>query len=197
MTILTIEDRRRMSEQKTGKLIIISGPSGAGKGTIVEQLLKDGSYELSISCTTRKPRGQEREGVNYFFKTPEQFRKMIDENAFLEYADVFGCCYGTPKEYVLNKLSQGKNVILEIDVQGAVQVKENYPQAMMIFILPPSEEILLERLRGRGTETEEQIAKRFGKAKAEMAYADRYGYKVVNDDLMTAVEEIRSIIQNS
>ena len=101
------------------------------------------------------------------------------------------------REYVLNKLSQGKNVILEIDVQGAVQVKENYPQAMMIFILPPSEEILLERLRGRGTETEEQIAKRFGKAKAEMAYADRYGYKVVNDDLMTAVEEIRSIIQNS
>lgn len=186
-----------MSEQKTGKLIIISGPSGAGKGTIVEQLLKDGSYELSISCTTRKPRGQEREGVNYFFKTPEQFRKMIDENAFLEYADVFGCCYGTPKEYVLNKLSQGKNVILEIDVQGAVQVKENYPQAMMIFILPPSEEILLERLRGRGTETEEQIAKRFGKAKTEMAYADRYGYKVVNDDLMTAAEEIRSIIQNS
>ena len=186
-----------MSEQKTGKLIIISGPSGAGKGTIVEQLLKDGSYELSISCTTRKPRGQEREGVNYFFKTPEQFRKMIDENAFLEYADVFGCCYSTPKEYVLNKLSQGKNVILEIDVQGAVQVKENYQQAMMIFILPPSEEILLERLRGRGTETEEQIAKRFGKAKAEMAYADRYGYKVVNDDLMTAVEEIRSIIQNS
>ncbi len=186
-----------MANEKIGKLIIISGPSGAGKGTIVEQLLRDGNYELSISCTTRAPRGQEKEGIHYFFKTADEFQKMIEENEFLEYADVFGRCYGTPKRYVLDKLNSGKNVILEIDVQGAVQVKENYPQALMIFILPPSEEVLLARLKGRGTETPEQIEKRFGKAKAEMAYADRYGYKVVNDDLMIAVEEIRQIIQNS
>ncbi len=189
---LMIEEER-MSEM--GKLIVLSGPSGAGKGTIVDQLLKNGEYELSISCTTRAPRGQEKEGINYFYKPKEEFEKMIAEGKFLEYADVFGCYYGTPRDYVLGKLEQGKSVILEIDVQGALQVKENYPQAIMIFILPPSEEVLLERLRGRGTETDEQIAKRFGKAKAEMELACRYDYSVVNDDLMTAVEEIRRIIE--
>lgn len=180
---------------KTGKLIVISGPSGAGKGTIVDQLLKSGQYELSISCTTRAPRGQEKEGVNYFYKSREEFERMISDQQFLEYADVFGCYYGTPKDYVLGKLNEGKNVILEIDVQGALQVKKNYPDTMMIFILPPSEEVLLARLRGRGTETEEQINRRFGKAKAEMQLADKYDYSVVNDDLMTAVSEVRQMIE--
>lgn len=180
---------------KTGKLIVISGPSGAGKGTIVDQLLKSGQYELSISCTTRAPRGQEKEGLNYFYKSKEEFEQMISDHQFLEYADVFGCYYGTPKDYVLGKLNEGKNVILEIDVQGALQVKKNYPDTMMIFILPPSEEVLLARLRGRGTETEEQINKRFGKAKAEMDLADKYDYSVVNDDLMTAVSEVRQMIE--
>ena len=181
----------------TGKLSVISGPSGAGKGTIVDQLLKSGKYELSISCTTRAPRGQEKEGVNYFFKSREEFERMISEHKFLEYADVFGCYYGTPKDYVLGKLGEGKNVILEIDVQGALQVKKNYPDAVMIFILPPSEEVLLARLRGRGTETEEQIGRRFGKARAEMELADQYDYSVVNDDLMTAVAEVREMIEKS
>ncbi|MEG0783847.1 MAG: guanylate kinase [Christensenella sp.] len=182
---------------KEGKLIVISGPSGAGKGTIVEKLLADKKYGLSISCTTRAPRGAEQEGINYFFKSKAEFEKMIEQHEFLEYADVFGCYYGTPKEYVMNKLNSGKSVILEIDVQGALQVKENYPKALMIFILPPTEEILLARLRGRKTETEEQIEKRFGKAKAEMARADKYDYNVINDDLITAVDEVRQIIENS
>lgn len=182
---------------KMGKLVVISGPSGAGKGTIVEQLLKDDRYELSISCTTRASRGQEQEGISYFFKSKEAFEKMIQAHQFLEYADVFGKYYGTPKEYVLDKLRGGKCVILEIDVQGALQVKKNHPDALMIFILPPSEEVLLSRLRGRKTETEEQILKRFGKAREEMALADKYDYTVVNDDLKTTVDEVRNIIQNS
>ena len=186
-----------MGKEK-GKLIVISGPSGCGKGTIVERLLqKDADIELSISCTTRLPRSGEQDGVNYFFKTHEEFQKMIKDNAFLEYADVFGKCYGTPKEYVLGKLNQGKSVILEIDVQGAMQVVKNYPQAVTIFILPPSEEILLKRLRGRGTETDEQIEKRFGKARAEMEYTQQYGYRVVNDDLDIAVDEVRDIINQA
>ena len=125
------------------------------------------------------------------------YKRQIKDHAFLEYADVFGKCYGTPKEYVLGKLNQGKSVILEIDVQGAMQVVKNYPQAVTIFILPPSEEILLKRLRGRGTETDEQIEKRFGKARAEMEYAQQYGYRVVNDDLDVAVDEVRDIIDQA
>lgn len=181
-----------------GKLVVISGPSGCGKGTIVDKLLKqDDSLQLSISATTRAPRSIEKEGINYFFKSQEAFSQMIADDAFLEYADVFGKYYGTPKDYVLGKLEQGKNVILEIDVQGAMQVIKNYPQAVTIFILPPSEEALLNRLKGRGTETEEQIMKRFGKAKAEMEYAQQYGYRVINDDLDTAVAEVKSIIDNA
>ena len=184
-----------MENAEKGELIIISGPSGSGKGTIVGQLLEtDDSVELSVSCTTRQPRGTEKEGVNYFFKTEEEFEKMIEEGEFLEYARVFGRYYGTPKRYVLHQLENGRNVLLEIDVQGAMQVKNNYPQARMIFILPPSEEVLLQRLRGRGTETEEQIDKRFGEARREMTFADRYDYRVVNDDLQRAVEEVKRII---
>jgi guanylate kinase len=178
-----------------GKLIVLSGPSGSGKGTIIGKLLQnDHSVELSISCTTRKPRGTEQNGVNYFFKTEEEFKKMIENDEFLEYAKVFDKCYGTPRHYVLDKLESGRNVLLEIDVQGAMQVKKNYPQARMIFILPPSEEVLLKRLRGRGTETEEQIQKRFSEAKTELSYADQYDYQVVNDDLEEAVQKVSEII---
>ena len=122
---------------------------------------------------------------------------MIAEDAFLEHANVFGKYYGTPKQYVLDKLKRGRNVLLEIDVQGALQVKKNYPKARMIFILPPSEEILLARLRGRGTETEEQVQKRFGEARKEMSFADRYDYKVVNDDLDAAVCEVKKLIHKT
>ncbi len=180
-----------------GKLVVISGPSGAGKGTIVDRLIDDENIELSVSCTTRKPRDHEKDGVNYFFKREEEFVDMIVSHAFLEYADVFGCKYGTPKTKVLDKLKAGKNVILEIDVKGAMQVKENYPDAMLIFILPPSEQELLRRLRGRNTETEEQIRIRFNTAKEEMDYADKYDYKIINDNLETAVKEIQDIIKRS
>ncbi len=182
-----------MSERK-GKLIVISGPSGSGKGTIVEKLLDDESIELSVSCTTRQPRPHEKDGVNYFFKRKNEFDDMVVSNKFLEHANVFGCQYGTPKERVLKKLSDGRNVILEIDVQGAMQVKKNFAEAVLIFIMPPSEDELLRRLRGRATETEEQIKTRFSKAKDEMAYAEQYDYTVVNDKLEDAVLEIKKIV---
>ena len=183
--------------QKKGKLIVISGPSGSGKGTIVEKLLDDKSIELSVSCTTRPPRPHEKDGVNYFFKREDEFNDMIVSNSFLEHAQVFGCQYGTPKAVVLKKLDQGKNIILEIDVQGAMQVKGNYDDALLIFISPPSDEELLTRLKKRGTETEAQIKKRFSKAKEEMAYMDKYDFTVVNDVLEDAVKEIKDIIKNA
>lgn len=182
---------------KKGKLIIISGPSGAGKGTIIDKLLDGGDFVLSRSCTTRRPRGSEQDGVEYFFVTAEKFREMIEQDAFLEYADVFGKMYGTPKENVLNLLNRGKNVLLEIDVQGAAKVKKNYPDALTIFILPPSEEVLLERLKNRGTETEEQVNKRFQKAKEEMACADNYDCVVVNNDLEAAVSAVKEILAHA
>ncbi len=179
---------------KKGKLIVISGPSGAGKGTVVDRLLDDENVELSISCTTRAPRPHEKDGVNYFFKREDEFNDMIVGNSFLEHAQVFGCQYGTPRQRVMERLAQGKNVILEIDVQGAMQVKENFNDALLIFIMPPSEEELLNRLRNRGTESKEQIEERISKAKGEMAQTDRYDHVVVNDDLEVAVAQVREII---
>lgn len=182
--------------KRPGKLVVISGPSGSGKGTIVEKLLDEPNVELSVSCTTRAPRSHEKDGVNYFFKREDEFNNMVVSNSFLEHAQVFGCQYGTPKDRVLKKLKEGKNVILEIDVQGAMQVKDNYADALLIFILPPSEEELLRRLEGRGTETKTQIEKRFAKAKEEMGYAEKYDYRVVNDKLEDAVKEIKAIMKN-
>lgn len=179
---------------KKGKLIVISGPSGAGKGTVVDRLLDDDNVELSISCTTRAPRPHEKDGVNYFFKREDEFDDMIVGNSFLEHAQVFGCQYGTPKQRVIERLDQGKNVILEIDVQGALQVKENFSDALLIFIMPPSEEELLNRLRNRGTESREQIEERISKARGEMAQTGRYDHIVVNDDLDVAVAGVREII---
>ncbi len=184
-------------KNEKGKLIVISGPSGSGKGTIVDRLLNEDNIELSISCTTRQPRANEKNGVNYFFKREDEFNNMIVSDSFLEHAEVFGCKYGTPKKRVLEKLELGKNIVLEIDVQGAMQVKKNFSEALLIFILPPSEEELLKRLKGRATETEEQIKTRFAKAKEEMAYADQYDYQVVNDNLDDAVHEIENIIKNN
>ncbi|MGI6154193.1 MAG: guanylate kinase [Christensenellaceae bacterium] len=187
---------KKQEKKQRSLLIVLSGPSGSGKGAIVEKLLeKDNTLELSVSCTTRRPRAHEKDGVNYFFKNREEFDNMVVSNAFLEHANVFDCSYGTPKDYVLKKLEEGKNVILEIDVQGAMQVKKNYENAVMIFILPPSKEELERRLRGRGTETELQIRKRIGKAESEMEMAKEYGHCVVNDDLDAAVDEVLQIIE--
>jgi len=183
-----------MSER--GLLIVISGPSAAGKGTICRELLKntDGDLELSISATTRKPREGEAEGVNYFFKNREEFLKMIEEGEFIEYAEVYGNYYGTPKKYVLDKMACGKNVILEIDVQGAKKVKQSFPDAVFIFIMPPSFEELRNRIIRRGTESPEDIDKRMSNAYDEICHVRDYDYVVVNDDIRCAAAKISCIL---
>ncbi|MFQ9984496.1 MAG: guanylate kinase [Lachnospiraceae bacterium] len=180
-----------------GKLIVLSGCSGVGKGTVVRRLLeKYPEYVLSISATTRRPREGEQEGVNYFYKTPEEFEQMIAGRELIEYAQYVGNYYGTPKAYVEDQLSQGRNVILEIEPQGALQIKQQYPQAMLIFINAPDLEELERRLNERGTETEEQIARRLARAQEEQRYIDDYDRQVVNgrDQLEQCVDEIHAIV---
>ena len=181
---------------KKGILTVVSGFSGAGKGTIIKELRKKYDYELSISATTRKPRKGDVDGVDYFFKTREEFEQMIEENKLIEWAEYVGNYYGTPKEYVEQQLKAGKDVLLEIEMQGGMLVKEQFPEAVLIFITPPSYEELASRLRGRGTETEEQINKRLKRAGEEVAYMKSYDYLVVNDKLEDAVECVNQIIQN-
>lgn len=179
-----------------GKLLVISGPSGTGKGTICNKLFSEmENIVFSISMTTRKPREGEVHGVNYFFVDKPAFEEMISENGFLEYAQVFENYYGTPKKMVMDKLNAGIDVILEIDVQGAMQVKEVYPEAVLIFILPPSLEELRNRIVGRGTETEDVINLRLGEAFNEINYVKQYDYAVVNDVLDDAVETVKAIIK--
>ena len=153
------------------KLIVISGPSGVGKGTIVNELLKKGDYALSVSCTTRPPRVGEREGVSYFFITKEKFLSMIEEDGFLEYDNHFENYYGTPKDFVEKQL-QTKNVILEIEVNGALKAKKSYPEAILIMIVPPSMDVLKSRLVGRGTEDEQKIAGRLARIEYELSKGD-------------------------
>lgn len=180
-----------------GQLIIMSGFSGSGKGTITKMLLDNyqDEYALSISATTRSPRAGEEEGVHYFFLTKDAFEQMISENAFLEYAQYVDNYYGTPKKYVEEQLTLGKNVILEIEIQGALQVKKMMPEALLLFVTPPSAGELESRLRGRGTETEEVIASRMARAIQEAEGCEVYDYLVVNDKLEDSVELIHQIIQ--
>ncbi len=178
-----------------GVLIVISGPSGAGKGTICKKLLeKNKNIYLSVSATTRLPREGEVEGVNYYFLTKEEFAKKVKENGFIEYAEVHGNFYGTPKVNVNRMLEEGKDVILEIDIQGALQVKENFEEGVFIFILPPSMEELKRRIIKRGSETEESLMTRFKNAYKEINYVSKYNYAVVNDTLELAVSKVESII---
>ena len=178
-----------------GRLYVISGPSGTGKGTICKEILKDIGNEFSVSMTTREPREGELHGREYFFVSHEEFTENISKNNFLEYATVFDNYYGTPKDIVLKKLDKGRNVILDIDVQGGLQVREAMPEAVLIFLLPPSLAELRRRLENRGTETPEKIEKRLSKAVDEIKFIGEYDYLVINNDLETAVDNVRSIMK--
>lgn len=182
---------------RKGILAVVSGFSGAGKGTLMKALLSEHAdqYALSISATTRGPREGEVDGREYFFKTKEQFEQMIAEDALIEHACYVGNYYGTPKSYVMEQLEAGKNVILEIEIQGALAVKEKFPDTLLLFVTPPSAQELERRLRGRGTETDEVIKSRLKRAVEEAEFMDRYDYILVNDDLETCVQEMHELIQ--
>ena len=179
-----------------GILIVLSGFSGAGKGTLVKELMKTyDNYALSISMTTRNPRVGETDGVEYFFSTRENFEKKIAEDGLIEYAEYCGNYYGTPKSYVEQQLTAGKDVILEIEIQGALKVKEKLPETLLLFVTPPSATVLKDRLVGRGTETMEVIDQRMRRAVEESQGIEAYDYLVVNDDLEACTEEIHQIVQ--
>ncbi len=180
--------------EKEGFLIVISGFSGAGKGTAVKRLVEEYGYSLSISATTRAPREGEENGREYYFKTVAEFQNLIDYNGFIEWAQYVDNYYGTPRKFVEQEMKDGRDVILEIEVQGAMNVKKQYPNALLIFVTAPSAQSLKERLAGRGTESEEVINKRMKRAAQESEDIDAYDYIVVNDDLEECVKTIHSII---
>lgn len=185
--------------KRKGVLVIVSGFSGAGKGTLMKRLMETHGeqYALSISMTTRSPRPGEVNGVSYFFVSTEEFEKTIAENGLIEYASYCDNYYGTPKKYVEDMLAQGKDVILEIEIQGALKVKEQFPEALLLFVMAPSAEELKRRLVSRGTETEEVIAKRMKRAAEEAEGITKYDAVVINDDLDTCTEELHNMIQSA
>ena len=183
------------NKKEKGLLIVISGPSGTGKGTVIKLLkTKLDNLAYSVSVTTRAPRAGEVDGVDYFFRTYDEFKQMMHENAFLETAEVYGNYYGTPKAYVEKLLNSGKDVILEIDTVGAESVKKQFADALLIFIAPPSIEVLRERLEKRGTETEEVKARRLNSAEQELSKIGEYDFIVVNNDIEVASLEIKAIV---
>ena len=178
-----------------GILVVISGFSGAGKGTIMKELIRSYDYFLSVSATTREPRDGETEGIDYYFHTREEFERMIHNGELIEWAEYVGNFYGTPTKHVEEQLNQGKDVLLEIEMQGGMLVKEQFPDALLIFISPPSAEILRERLTGRGTESPEEIEKRLQRAVEEVKYMKDYDYIIVNDKLEDAVARVNDLIR--
>ena len=184
-----------MIKNDKGLLLVISGPSGTGKGTVCKRLLeKNKDIFLSVSATTRKPREGEIDGVSYHFYDEDKFRNLIAKNQFIEWAAFCDNYYGTPKAPVIENIDNGRDVMLEIEIEGAMKVRAKHPEGVYIFLFPPSIEVLEERLKGRGTETDEVIAKRLARAKEEFKMCTKYNYYVVNDDLEKAVEEIEAII---
>ena len=177
-----------------GLLIVISGPSGAGKGTVCKELMKKYNYNISISATTRSPREGEVDGVNYHFLDKKSFEEKLSRDEFLEYAQVYGNYYGTLKKGVEDELNKGNNIILEIDIQGTLQVQKVYKNAVYIFLLPPSINELKNRILKRGSETEFSFNLRFSSVGEELKYMNSYDYAVINDDLDSAVEKVHSII---
>jgi len=191
---LAIKDMSTCTSKK-GLLLVISGPSGVGKGTIVKGLKRAlPALLVSVSATTRAPRVGEVDGVDYYFLSRDAFRKMIEEGQLLEWAEVYGNYYGTPLHFVQTTLAQGTDVILEIDIQGALQVKEKFPEAVLIFIAPPSKEEQRKRLLGRNSESSEAIEKRLQAMSGEMKLASNYDYLVINDNVDEAIEKIKAVI---
>ena len=180
------------------KLFVISGCSGVGKGTVLKEFMNRNSehFILSVSCTTRKPRAGEIDGVNYFFITRDEFEKAVKEDKFLEHAEFAGNLYGTKKKFIKQKFEEGLNIILEIETQGALQVKKKMPEAVLIFIAPPSFEELEHRLRGRNTEDEQTIQTRLHEVKIELERSKQYDYIVINDNLERAINEVEKITRN-
>ena len=185
-----------MNCRSKGILLVISGFAGTGKGTLVQELLKRyDNYALSVSATTRDPRPGEEDGVHYFFKTKEEFEQMIQEKKLIEYACYVGNYYGTPKEYVQEQLENGKDVILEIEIQGAMKIREKFPDTLLVFVCPPSMEELKNRLVGRGTETLDVINGRLRRAVEESKGMDKYDYLLINDDLEECVDTLHETIR--
>lgn len=204
---MTAKEQRRKRKQRSnsdskagmekGLMIVVSGPAGSGKGTVNAHLLKTGNYAFSVSATTRAPRPGEIDGVNYYYVSKEDFEKRISEGGMLEYTEYCGNYYGTPKEEALRVIEGGKNLILEIEVEGAMNIKRAYPEAVLIMLLPPSYKKQEERLRSRGTETEEKILARLKRAREEIEFLPKYDYVVYNEDNCDkeAAAEIESIVR--
>ncbi len=189
-----------MHKGKRGVLFVFSGPSGVGKGTLKAKLFEEFADQIaySVSATTRGPREGEVDGKDYFFISRQEFERRVKNNEFLEHAEFAGNCYGTPRAYVEKLLDSGMNVVLEIDVQGALQVMKSMPECVSVFILPPSFEELEHRLRGRGTETEEKVRERLGTAKRELPYAPQYDYQIVNGgEIEAAYQSLREVFLKS
>ena len=183
---------------KKGLLIVVSGFSGVGKGTLMKELMRmHPNYVLSISMTTRAPRPGETDGKEYFFKTRDEFMELVEKDGFLEYAEYVGNCYGTPRAFVEEQLQAGKNVLLEIEEQGALQIKAKFPEALLLYVVPPNAAELKKRLIGRGTEDESLIAKRLSRAVEESDKMDAYEYIVVNDQVERAAKEINIIAESA
>ncbi|MEJ7540990.1 MULTISPECIES: guanylate kinase [Staphylococcus intermedius group] len=184
-------------DTEKGLLIVLSGPSGVGKGTVRKRIFDDPhtSYKYSISMTTRQMREGEQDGVDYFFKTREEFENLIEQDEFIEYAEYVGNYYGTPVQYVRDTMNAGHDVFLEIEVEGAKQVRKKFPDALFIFLAPPSLDHLTERLIGRGTESKEKIESRVKEAKKEVEMMNLYDYVVVNDEVDLAKDRIQSIVE--